>query len=241
MYQVTNEIVRSICKIAMYNKKCIGYNILISRNLLYPVTLRSRDAKHWNFYSNRVCDLPRPPPPQLLWLTTASPVWTRSSMEPSSTLNYGMEGDPNCIFSFNMVMKLSPWQEDSLISSWSLSWTRQGPEDWLLCLKEPGTCPFNQPHQSFPPCNIHGRRVLFMFWFQLVCILMVCISVSHVCLFVGFQWVKLVLFQLTLSLLMSYIYGAPSKSRNLTSYIYIYTYMNEIFYWGFCFLNHVFR
>jgi uncharacterized membrane protein len=34
---------------------------------------------------------------------------------------------------------------------------------------------------------------------------------------------------LTLSLLMSYIYGAPSKTRNLTSYIYIYIYMNEIF------------
>jgi hypothetical protein len=32
---------------------------------------------------------------------------------------------------------------------------------------------------------------------------------------------------LTLSLLMSYIYGAPSKARNLTSYIYIY--MDEIF------------
>jgi hypothetical protein len=29
-------------------------------------------------------------------------------------------------------------------------------------------------------------------------------------------------FGLTLSLLMSYIYGAPSKARNLTSYIYIY-------------------
>jgi uncharacterized membrane protein len=34
---------------------------------------------------------------------------------------------------------------------------------------------------------------------------------------------------LTLSMLMSYIYGAPSKARNLTSYIY----MDEIFYWGF--------
>jgi hypothetical protein len=44
---------------------------------------------------------------------------------------------------------------------------------------------------------------------------------------------------LTLSLLMSYIYGAPSKARNLTSYIYIY--MDEIFYWGFCFLNGEFR
>jgi hypothetical protein len=32
---------------------------------------------------------------------------------------------------------------------------------------------------------------------------------------------------LTLSLLMSYIYGAPSKARNLTSYIYIY--MDDIF------------
>jgi hypothetical protein len=42
---------------------------------------------------------------------------------------------------------------------------------------------------------------------------------------------------LTLSLLMSYIYGAPSKDRNLTSYIY----MDETFYWGFCFLNHAFH
>jgi hypothetical protein len=33
--------------------------------------------------------------------------------------------------------------------------------------------------------------------------------------------------RLTLSLLMSYVYGAPSKARNLTSYIYIY--MDEIF------------
>jgi hypothetical protein len=32
---------------------------------------------------------------------------------------------------------------------------------------------------------------------------------------------------LTFSLLMSYIYGTPSKARNLTSYIYIY--MDEIF------------
>jgi hypothetical protein len=32
---------------------------------------------------------------------------------------------------------------------------------------------------------------------------------------------------------MSYIYGAPSKARNLTLYIY----MDEILYWGFCFLN----
>jgi hypothetical protein len=42
---------------------------------------------------------------------------------------------------------------------------------------------------------------------------------------------------LPLSLLMSYTYGAPSKARNLTSYIY----MDEIFYWGFCFLNRAFR
>jgi hypothetical protein len=40
---------------------------------------------------------------------------------------------------------------------------------------------------------------------------------------------------LTLSLLMSYIYGAPSKARNLTSYIY-----ERDFYWGFCFLNRAF-
>jgi hypothetical protein len=44
---------------------------------------------------------------------------------------------------------------------------------------------------------------------------------------------------LMLSLLMSYIYGAPSKAKNLTSYIYIY--MDEIFYWRFCFLNRAFR
>jgi hypothetical protein len=37
---------------------------------------------------------------------------------------------------------------------------------------------------------------------------------------------------------MSYMYGAPNKARSLTSYIYIY--MDEIFYWGFCFLNCVF-
>jgi hypothetical protein len=43
---------------------------------------------------------------------------------------------------------------------------------------------------------------------------------------------------LTISPLMSYIYGAPSKARNLTSRIYIY--MDEIFYWGFCFLSHAF-
>jgi hypothetical protein len=34
---------------------------------------------------------------------------------------------------------------------------------------------------------------------------------------------------LTLSLLMSYTYGAPSKARNLTSCIYIYIYMDENF------------
>jgi hypothetical protein len=52
------------------------------------------------------------------------------------------------------------------------------------------------------------------------------------------------LFLLTLGLLMSYIYGAPSKARNLTSYRYIYicvcVCVDEIFYWGFCFLNHAF-
>jgi hypothetical protein len=41
---------------------------------------------------------------------------------------------------------------------------------------------------------------------------------------------------LTLSLLMSYIYGAPSKAKNLTSYIY-----GRDFYWGFFFLNRKFR
>jgi hypothetical protein len=41
---------------------------------------------------------------------------------------------------------------------------------------------------------------------------------------------------INLSLLMSYIYGAPSKARNLTSYIF-----GRIFYWGFCFLNREFR
>jgi hypothetical protein len=41
---------------------------------------------------------------------------------------------------------------------------------------------------------------------------------------------------LTLSLLMSYIYGAPSKARILTSYVY-----GRDFYWGFCFLNRAFR
>jgi hypothetical protein len=49
---------------------------------------------------------------------------------------------------------------------------------------------------------------------------------------------------LTLSLLMSCIYiymcvcvcVAPSKARNLTSYIY-----GRDFYWGFCFLNREFR
>jgi hypothetical protein len=46
---------------------------------------------------------------------------------------------------------------------------------------------------------------------------------------------------LTLSLLMSYIYGAPSKARNLTSYINIYIYIDEIFYLGICFLNRAFR
>jgi len=59
-YQVTNEMVRSIHKIATYTKQHIRYNVLISRNLLYPVTLRSRDAKHWNFYSNWECDAPPP-------------------------------------------------------------------------------------------------------------------------------------------------------------------------------------
>jgi hypothetical protein len=39
---------------------------------------------------------------------------------------------------------------------------------------------------------------------------------------------------LSLSLLMCVcIYGAPSKARNLTSYIY-----GQVFYWGFPFLNH---
>jgi hypothetical protein len=41
---------------------------------------------------------------------------------------------------------------------------------------------------------------------------------------------------LTLSLLMSNIYGAPSKARNL-SHIYV----DGTFYWGFCFLNRAFR
>jgi uncharacterized MAPEG superfamily protein len=41
---------------------------------------------------------------------------------------------------------------------------------------------------------------------------------------------------LTLSLLMSYIYGAPSKAINLTSCIY-----GRDFYWGFYFLNRAFR
>jgi hypothetical protein len=40
---------------------------------------------------------------------------------------------------------------------------------------------------------------------------------------------------LTLILLMSYIYGAPSKARNLT---YIY---GQDFYWGFYFFNREFR
>jgi hypothetical protein len=40
---------------------------------------------------------------------------------------------------------------------------------------------------------------------------------------------------LTLSLLMSYIYGAPNKDRNLTSYTY-----GRDFYLGFCFLNRAF-
>jgi hypothetical protein len=37
---------------------------------------------------------------------------------------------------------------------------------------------------------------------------------------------------------MSFMFGTPSKARNLTSYIYIYIYiydMEEIFYWGFAF------
>jgi hypothetical protein len=33
---------------------------------------------------------------------------------------------------------------------------------------------------------------------------------------------------------MSYIYGAPNKARNLTSYIY-----GRDIYWGFCFFNRV--
>jgi hypothetical protein len=45
---------------------------------------------------------------------------------------------------------------------------------------------------------------------------------------------------LTVSLLMSYICGAPSKARNLTSRIYIYIY-GRYFYWGFCLLNRAFR
>jgi hypothetical protein len=40
---------------------------------------------------------------------------------------------------------------------------------------------------------------------------------------------------LTLNLLMSCIYGAPSRARNVTSYIY-----GPDFYWGFCFLNRAF-
>lgn len=74
-------------------------------------------------------------------------------MKSQSNLKYGMEDDPNCTLLFNTVLKLSPWQESSLVSSWSLSWTRQGPEDRLLCLREPGTCPFKQPDESGPHCN----------------------------------------------------------------------------------------
>lgn len=43
---MTNEMARSMYKIATYTKKHIGYNVLISRKLLYPVTFRTRDAKH---------------------------------------------------------------------------------------------------------------------------------------------------------------------------------------------------
>jgi hypothetical protein len=45
------------------------------------------------------------------------------------------------------------------------------------------------------------------------------------------QFILINLFHLTLSLLMSHIYGAPSKATNLTSCacVYIYIYMDEIF------------
>ena len=64
-----------------------------------------------------------------------------------------MEGDPHYTLLFNTVLKLSQLQEGSLISSWSLSWTIQGPEDRLLCLKEPATRSFKQLGQSGPHCN----------------------------------------------------------------------------------------
>jgi hypothetical protein len=51
------------------------------------------------------------------------------------------------------------------------------------------------------------------------------------------------LFGLNLSLLMSYIYGAPSKARNLTYiYIYIYIYIyGRDFLLQIFFLNRAFR
>jgi hypothetical protein len=40
-----------------------------------------------------------------------------------------------------------------------------------------------------------------------------------------------------MSYIYIYIYGAPSKARNLMSYMY----MDQNFYWGFYFLNRAFR
>lgn len=157
-------MVRSTYKIAMYTKIQIRYNVLISRKLLYPITLWSKDAKHWNFYRNSVW--PTAPLLPLLGITQGSQIRTSSSMESNSTLKYGMEGDPNCTLLFNTVLKLPSGQEGSLISSWSLSGTRQGPEDWLLCLKDPGTCPFYQSDQSGPHCNFQRWCVLLCFDFS---------------------------------------------------------------------------
>jgi hypothetical protein len=64
------------------------------------------------------------------------------------------------------------------------------------------------------------------------------VRLSHTSVHTIVQFV-IMLVKLTLSLLMSYIYGAPSKARNLTC-IYIYIWMRFL-YWGFCFLNCAFH
>jgi hypothetical protein len=86
------------------------------------------------------------------------------------------------------------------------------------------------------PCS--ECRMLSSGCFTGVCSLNANVSQHFVCGTLLWRWNRqcvMKCWHLTLSLLMSYIYGTPSKARNLTSY------MDKIFYWGFCFLNRVFR
>jgi hypothetical protein len=76
--------------------------------------------------------------------------------------------------------------------------------------------------------NTCQYRTLAMHWRQVVASALL----RYTAAYVTSVWITI----LTLNVLMSYIYGAPNKARNLTSYIY-----GRDFLLGFCFLNRAFR